>query len=529
MTEDTAKVVARGAAPDAGRWPGYDMILLALLLVTTVALLRIAFYPVIDADEIEHAHATWALGQGVLPYRDLHQIHLPLLWMMVSPILSMLPESAGSLFVLRALCLGATALACVAGVLCLRELVASPTRAQVLCVILVAVGMAPLSQYYRYRPDPFMSMFVAWSLLAVLRLPRNPARYAFLAGAALGLAAAFSTKMVPLCLMVPLLCVVESIRVRDWRPLLIGLPNLAGFIAAVLPVALWLVYQGISSEFVEWTIVHNSEMVRISSAVFGYLSSTGPRLPVFVTFAMVGAAVALAQALRGPAVAWSPRVGLLIAIGLAWMVRAIEANHYDYNVQVMVIPVAVAVSLALGAMLAIPNRVVALVLLIGSLGIFLYQPVVTQGLRMRLTGIGVKVAELDEMIRVTREPGATCIGFAPYHPVFCRNASQLYLTWDFMFLKMSWMTPAGRKRYREMWPEAVRVAQATKPTLIVDSGLWQGARKREAITAKQYAQLRRLLVTDYTPIKMGFVTTWVRSSTTAPQLSSSPLRDGPDE
>ena len=69
--------------------------------------------------------------------------------------------------------------------------------------------------------------FVAWAIVAMLRMGRDPWRYAFLSGAALGIAAGFSTKMFPLCLMVPLLCLFEAGRARSWKPLLVGLPNLA--------------------------------------------------------------------------------------------------------------------------------------------------------------------------------------------------------------------------------------------------------------------------------------------------------------
>ncbi len=510
MEEDAENIMAPAALEAGERWRDPRILFVPLVLLAVAALLRVTFNPVFYADEIEHAHVTWVLGHGVLPYRDIHQIHLPLLWISVSPILSLLPESIGSLLALRVLCLGALAGACVAGVLCLRELVVSPLRSQLLCVVLVAVGMAAQLEYNRYRPDPFMAMLVAWSLLAVLRLRRDPVRYAFLAGVALGLAASFSTKMVSMCLMVPLLCVFEALRVRDWRPLLIGLPNLAGFIVGVIPAGLWLAYHGIAADFVEWTVVHNSEMVRLSNTLFRYLWSAGPSLRVFAALALIGAAVAFLQMLRVPALAWSPRVGLLIALVLAWGVRAIEANHFDYNLQVMVIPVAIASALALGALLEVKFRLTALAVMVAALGVFLYRPLIGEGVHMKAAGVQLEGAALAEMIRRTREPGATCIGFAPYHPVFCRGASRLYLSWDLWFLEQMWMTPAGKKPYKEMWAPALRAAHATRPTLIVDSGLWERARKRKAITRGELARFRRLLETEYEPIELGRFTAWVR-------------------
>jgi hypothetical protein len=127
MKETTS--IAAGAASKA-EWSARALDLLCglLLLVTIAALLRVTFNPVFYADEIEHAHVTWMMGQGALPYRDIHQIHLPLLWLSLSPVLSLLPETVGSLLTLRVFCLLALAGAGLAGLLALRELVPAASR-----------------------------------------------------------------------------------------------------------------------------------------------------------------------------------------------------------------------------------------------------------------------------------------------------------------------------------------------------------------------------------------------------------------
>ena len=71
--------------------------LLALLVIFNVvlglAVMRYFFLPYLDHDEVEQSHVIWLLSQGVIPYRDVHQIHMPLLWMLAWPIMDWLPRT----------------------------------------------------------------------------------------------------------------------------------------------------------------------------------------------------------------------------------------------------------------------------------------------------------------------------------------------------------------------------------------------------------------------------------------------------
>ena len=162
LSEADGRLPERGrsvATPKAAGEGAWEFVLLVLILATLAALLRTALQPDFFADEVEHAHVTWLLGQGVMPYRDIHQIHLPMVWILLSPLLSVLPETLESLVILRMVCLLALAGSCAAAWLALDEVIERPTRAHRYSAILMALSVAGHFHFYRYRPDPFMAMF----------------------------------------------------------------------------------------------------------------------------------------------------------------------------------------------------------------------------------------------------------------------------------------------------------------------------------------------------------------------------------
>ena len=55
--------------------------------------MRYFLLPYIDHDEVEESHVIRALSQGVIPYRDIHNIHMPLLWMLAWPVMVWLPRT----------------------------------------------------------------------------------------------------------------------------------------------------------------------------------------------------------------------------------------------------------------------------------------------------------------------------------------------------------------------------------------------------------------------------------------------------
>lgn len=52
-------------------------------------------------DETQHLHATWAVAQGQLPYRDFWENHTPLLYYCLSPLILLLDEGGQIIFIAR--------------------------------------------------------------------------------------------------------------------------------------------------------------------------------------------------------------------------------------------------------------------------------------------------------------------------------------------------------------------------------------------------------------------------------------------
>lgn len=491
-------------------WPGWIVILVPFLILVTLLLLRVTFVPKFFGDEIEHAHISWSLSQEVLPYRDIHQIHMPMVWILTEPLFDVFPASADSLMVLRVLCCLAIVGTCWAAWLALDEILESPKPIHRATLLLSILAMAGYLHFCRFRPDPFMSMAVAWSLLAALRIRHDPWRHAFLTGAALGIAASFSTKMITICMIVPLMALLEVGRTRSWKPLLIGIPNLGGFVVAVIPVLIWPVYHDIVAEMIEWTVVHNSEMVTFNARNLRYLLRADGALSIFMTLAVFGGLCLWIGARRRGASPWSPASGVLIAFALAWAVRGIEPNHQDYNLMTIAMPGSLLIAIGVGTLARIPSRPVAVVAVVAAISAISWHSLVTEGLRFKTVGQWVRRDVLQAMIDVSREPDDTCVGFAPFHPVFCRDATELYLGWDYFFLVQKWITPEGKQVYRGMWPRAATAIPKTAPVLVVDARFLQRAGSHRLIPTDDFERLEAFLERRYEPVDFGRNRIWVR-------------------
>jgi hypothetical protein len=311
--------------------------------------------------------------------------------------------------------------------------------------------------------------------------------------------------------MVPLLSLFEAKRTRSWKPLLTIAPNLAGFLLAVIPVASWLHFHGIFADFVDWCVVNPAQMVALSWSQLGHFLNPGASLWVYAALCGAGCAVLLARANGAAAISWSPIAGLLLGTVLAWSIRALEPYQLDYILQASVMPAAVLGSLALNSLRHWDPRWLRKLLLAAALVLILWRPIVTEGIGMGVLGVPVESAAMEEMIRRTRGPDATCVGFAPYHPIFCRDATDIYNIWDMRFTQVDWVTEIGKQPYRDMWPRAIEDILAKKPVLIL-SGPWVLSSGMQLVSEEQYQSFLQLIESEYESIELGEHRAWVRIS-----------------
>ena len=132
-----------------GKSGRYLAVLLVLLnVVLGIVALRYFVQQRAFNDEVEHAHVTWALNQGIMPYEGIHQNHTPLLWMISAPIMAWLPKSAETMIALRGMCLLAFVGIYFTGLFVLREILGPIDRIRALVMLLLSLSVFPdLSLY----------------------------------------------------------------------------------------------------------------------------------------------------------------------------------------------------------------------------------------------------------------------------------------------------------------------------------------------------------------------------------------------
>lgn len=155
-----------------------------------------------DADELQHLHIAWRIGQGDLPYRDFFEHHPPLLYLLIASLFRSFSEADLTVLLLaRAIALGVTLITLALLYRLVRRMV-SPMTA---CIGIGAMIALPVfgRSAMELRPDGpgLLAVSGAVLILASGMLPGKMAggRAAVIAGALIGTACCFTQKaLVPL-------------------------------------------------------------------------------------------------------------------------------------------------------------------------------------------------------------------------------------------------------------------------------------------------------------------------------------------
>lgn len=495
------------------------VVLLVLSILVGLGALRYFLQATFYNDEVEHAHVVWAFNQGILPYEGIHQNHTPALWVIAAPLLARLPEHALSMLVLRIFPLAACAGLCITGLFLLRELIGPLDRVRGLVMLLLLLSILMDFEFQRFRPDPLMALLVGLAILAAARLRRAPALYSLLSGIALGLAASFSPKMAPVCLLVPILCLQACYRARTLRPLWLVFPNAAGFFLGVLPMVAWLFYYGIFEGFWRSVVSNNCHAFNVSMEMLRALGFTG----LITTLAIVGGLLATAVRSNGPRPSWTPASAVVVGALLAWPIMLLEPNHYAYNLQAFAMPAAVLASIAvirLAESGAWPWwRQVAIV---SVLLVFATERSIVRSVGLVQGGVRIQMLDMQFLIDACKAKDATCVGFAPWHPVFCRDATDVYLNWDLQPILVPWHSDTSKQVFRDLWSRAIAQIEKNRPVLIVDQYIWDIAHENEVLTDEQYKHLQKIVESQYEPVHVGYVRALMRKGASHLVLSKYP-------
>ena len=86
---------------------------------------------------------------------------------------------------------------------------------------------------------------------------------------------------------------------------------------------------------------------------------------------------------------------------------------------------------------------------------------------------------------------ATCVCFAPWHPIFCRDAADLYLVSDEEIPRTPSFSPRMRKMHQQLWPAAIAAIEKGTPSVIGDNDIWELAHQYEVIDDELYRRFQQ--------------------------------------
>jgi len=398
-----------------------------LVLLTGGALLGWGILHPVDWDEVEQLHSAYLVSEGLLPFTDFWQIHSPLLWLGLAPVLKVLPPSGAILILARCLCLVLSGLLFLAVWRVARRLWGE--GADFKTTLLVFLSVSIVSQLLWIRPDLLMSLGAVVSIdLALVGYEKDRDRFFFLGGLALSLGLTFTHKAAPWLLIVPLSSLVVHGK-RRRRVFRIQLLHAAGGLAGAVPLVTYLTANGLWSGFWEWVVVYHR-----AGPAFRPSLDTGPALGLAAA-CMILAAVGLFRLPAGPRRAPRAVMGaaLVLIVVSAILLYPIQHSWFRYYLGPLFL-VSATLSSWLGRALESRGHRLRGALLLGLLCAGLTFPHFRYAdeARRKETTLRDDVAVVDWLLERARGQTVHCV--IPIHPIYRRDASQLYLPWQAVHL-----------------------------------------------------------------------------------------------
>lgn len=473
--------------------------------------LGFVFLSGIDHDEVEHLHVGYRILEGLLPYRDFHQNHMPVYWLASVQFAERFPFSVNAILAGRAFSTLALLGCWLLGFRWLKQFRGGQTWFAYLVYTWVVILVAHAVEFYIARPDPLMTLFATAGLCLVPARGGVGSMKALTLGALFGAAAAVSTKILPIALVVPGLILVQCLREQSLRPGFRLVPYGFGFILGILPVALWVSHHGLIQAFHADVWLINLATSKHWTDSFGLL-----QVPVFLAAAL-GALLALSCYRHPGNRTQNAPILLLLTFAAGLLLALISRHSAEYNFQILTIPLAIGFTLlALTAWLQLRQPALRLVLLAALLG---YPTTHTAAKLARLHPGQMRISQTDlqEMMDLARPGDRSCIAFSPAHPVFCNDVSALSNQWDLFFTKRI-ENPEQARRFQQFWREGIESTLARPPDILLrrDSiGIWESAAKAGLITRDELEGIDRLEPL-YNVKMIGENEIWVKRSDRAP-------------
>ncbi len=232
-------------------------LLLAVATILVVLVLKWHYLGLlkVDSDEPQHLHVVWLWTQGLLPYRDAFDNHMPLFSWSMAPLLRWVGERPDAVLAMRLPML----LLWLVGLwpLALIALASGGRRVLPLALLLVTLDTVLFAYSQQFRPDNPWAVFWLTAMAALSGAGRGRGRL-MLAGLFAG--AALATSMKTSVLLATLAAAAVSVAVVERRRLFAP-GEIASFVLgmAVLPVTVVMAirHAGLFDEFYRCVIADN--------------------------------------------------------------------------------------------------------------------------------------------------------------------------------------------------------------------------------------------------------------------------------
>jgi hypothetical protein len=233
--------------------------LAALFLATLVLRVVVLWRFRVNSDEPQHLHVVWAWTQGLLPYRDVFDNHMPLFHVLSIPAFLALGERPDAVLCMRLVVLPLWGVILLLTARIGRTLFGPRVGLWSAVVTGVAPGFFFCS--LEYRPDVLWTVLWLAAIAIAVSGPATPRRGAAL-GLVLGTATAVSLKTVLMLLAIGLATVVTLTVVhvgrRSWHGVMRGgIAAMAGLLLAPGLVAVFFAAQGAFDPFLYSVLWHN--------------------------------------------------------------------------------------------------------------------------------------------------------------------------------------------------------------------------------------------------------------------------------
>jgi hypothetical protein len=227
----------------------------------------------LDRDETEHLHCAWLISQGLIPYKDFWQHHLPLLWVLLAPLFKLLKSSVFIFSLSRILSAFIFTAIAYTGWQIAKKV--WQQQAKLPLYLLLVLSTSILGEFLWIRPDLLMVLFLLTGLYFTLEIPNEKISPIFFAGASFAMAASFMPKEYLLFLL-PIVLIIGRNRLPAYKLLVYGL----GFFTGSLPLLLYVIKNNILKDLIFWVLEFNQRRIVIFNVAW---SATFP-----VAIALIG-------------------------------------------------------------------------------------------------------------------------------------------------------------------------------------------------------------------------------------------------